>query len=60
MSCTNETSQSDMSPLNEEARKNMKDMSVTPDRSGISVALYTMLDAPSNADFILVHWMAPH
>ena len=35
-------------------------MSVTPDKSGASVALYVMSEAPSNADFMLLHVMLPH
>ena len=38
----------------------MKDVSVTPERSGTSVALYIMLDAPSNADAMVVHSTEPH
>ena len=55
MSVTVDTSQLEMSPLNKEARKNIKDVSVTPERSGASVALYTIRDASSNADSIVVH-----
>ena len=50
MSVTVETSHPEMSPLKLVAFRNIESMSVTPDRSGVSVALYTMLDAPRNAD----------
>ena len=46
MLVTFETSQPEMLPLKEEASPNMPDMSVTVERSGESVALYTMLRAP--------------
>ena len=39
---------------------NMPDMSVTPDRSGASVALYAILKAPRNASFMLDHPASPH
>ena len=55
MSVTVDTSQSERSPLNEEAPKNIKDVSVTPERSGASVAPYAIPDAPSNADSIVAH-----
>ena len=60
MSVTLETSQDDMSPLKEEAPLNMPAMSVTLERSGTSVALYTMLLAPLNANLIVSHRMSPH
>ena len=45
MSVTEETSQLERSPLKEEAPLNMRDRSSTPERSGASPALYTMLEA---------------
>ena len=38
----------------------MEDMSVTPDKSGTSVALYTILLAPRNMPLISDHAMLPH
>ena len=35
-------------------------MSVTPDRSGVSVAAYVMAEADLNALSMLVHPMSPH
>ena len=60
MSVTDDTSQSEMSPLKDEALWNMKPVLVTRERSGVSVALYTMFDAPQNASHIDVHWAVPH
>ena len=38
----------------------MSDMPATPERSGMSVARYSMFDAPSNAEFIEEDsWMEP-
>ena len=39
MSVTDETSQEEMSPLNNKVPRNILPVSVTPDRSGASVAL---------------------
>ena len=60
MSVTPETFQLEMLPLNKEARINIPLMSVTPERFGTSVALYSMLTAFLNAPFIVVHFMSPH
>ena len=60
MSVTFETSQEERSPLKEEALSNMLDMSVTPERSGASPALYTMLEAPLKAFSIEAHEAVPH
>ena len=60
MSVTDDTFQEDMSPLKEVAPENMFSMLVTLDRSGASVALYTILYAPLNASSIVSHCMAPH
>ena len=60
MSVTFETSHEERSPLKKAARKNMNDVSVTSERSGVSVALFTMFTAPSNADSIVDHFMVPH
>ena len=60
MSVTPETSHGEMSPLKESASANIWDMSVTPERSGTSVARYTMFVALPNAEFIDSHWMSPH
>ena len=60
MSVTPETSQEDRSPSKDDAVRNMPPMSRTPDRSGTSVALYTMLRAPEKAFSILVHCVSPH
>ena len=59
MSVTDETVQEEMSPLKEVAPENMPLMLATEDRSGLSVALYSMLEAPLNADSIVVHPMLP-
>ena len=37
----------------------MSDMLATRDRSGMSVALYVMLEAPSNAESMEIHRMSP-
>ena len=60
VSSTDETSQLEMSPLNEVAPSNMPDMSVTPDKLGASVALYSMLEAPWNAFAMEDHLISPH
>ena len=59
MSVTCETFQPEMLPLKDEF-SNMPLISCTPDRSGASVALYTMLDAPRKAFSMLVHCVSPH
>ena len=59
MSVTDEVSHLEMSPLKEE-EANMYLVLVTPERSGESVALYTMLEAPLNAFSMLAHPMSPH
>ena len=46
MLVTEDVSHPDRSPLNLEARRNISPMSVTRVRSGASVAVYSMLDAP--------------
>ena len=60
MSVTEETFHDDMSPLKEAASRNIPDMSVTRERSGTSVASYTMLEAPLKADSMVVHGVSPH
>ena len=60
MSVTPETFHEERSPLKSSAKENMESMSVTLDRSGASVARYSMLEAPRNADSIVVHSMSPH
>ena len=60
MLVTPETSHPERSPLKEEASSNMRDMLVTSERSGTSFALYTMFDAPRNADSIDSHLVSPH
>ena len=60
MSVTPETSQPERSPSNFSASRNMFCMEDTCERSGASVALYTMLDAPWNAPSIVVQVMFPH
>ena len=60
MSVTLDTSQAERLPLNEEAPRNMFDASDTPERSGESVASYTMLLAPLNADSMDDHCTEPH
>ena len=52
MSVTLETSHEEMSPLKEVAWANIPDMPITPERSGTSVARYTMFAATLNAEFI--------
>ena len=47
-------------PLKEGVERNMWDMSSTPERSGASSALYTMLEASRNAEFMVVHSVFPH
>ena len=59
MLVTDETFQDDRSPLKERAMRNMSLMSVTLDRSGASVAWYTMRPAPSNASCMVVHSVPP-
>ena len=46
MSVTIETFHVDTSPLNIVAPRNMPDMLLTRDKSGTSVAIYPMFDAP--------------
>ena len=60
MSVTEEVSHEDMSPLKAAVLLNMWLMSFTKDRSGTSVALYTMLVAPAKAPPILFQDMFPH
>ena len=60
MSVTAEVFQADMSPSKAAASANMSCMLVTPERSGTSVAVYTMLEAPRNALSMLDHFMSPH
>ena len=60
MSVTCETSHDDISPLKDCAFRNMSDMSVTPDRSGVSSALYVSSVALWNAPAMLPHFMEPH
>ena len=57
---TSETFQDEMLPLKEEAPRNIECMSETPDRSGTSVARYSMFDAPLNMPSMLDHSMSPH
>ena len=47
-------------PLTLRAPLNMLSMLVTPDRSGASVALYTMLVALKNMSFTADHCVVPH
>ena len=60
MSVTEEVFHPERSPLKAVALWNMYLMSFTEDRSGVSVALYTMFVAPSKARSILVHDIYPH
>ena len=60
MSVTEETSHPERSPLKDWAEKNILDMSVTNDRSGASVARYTIFDAPLNACLMDSHCISPH
>ena len=60
MSVTDEISQEEMSPLKEAAPTNISDMSVTRERSGVSIALWVMLEAPEKAAAMLVHELLPH
>ena len=60
MSVTEETSQLERLPLKAVAPANIRVMSVTPERSGASSALYSMLEAPRNAEFMVSHSMFPH
>ena len=60
MLVTDETFQVEMSPLKEEALSNIRSVRETPERSGVSVAAYTMLEASRNASCILIHSMSPH
>ena len=60
MSVTCETSQVERLPLKLVANLNISEMSVTADRSGASVARYTMFDAPLNAPLIDSQRMSPH
>ena len=49
-----------MSPLKRAASSNMPDMSVTRERSGVSVATYAMFADPAKADSMVVHEAPPH
>ena len=60
MSVTDETSQLERLPLNMKACMNISEVSVTADRSGASVARYTMFIAPLNAPLIDFQRMSPH
>ena len=60
MLVTEETFQEEMSPLKEEAPANICFVEATLERSGTSVALYTMPDAPLNAYSMVVHLASPH
>ena len=60
MLVTVETFQSERLPLKEEASRNMFCIEVTCDRSGASVALYSMPEAPQNAPLMEDHSMSPH
>ena len=60
MSVTDETFQDAMSPLKDDAFSNMLFVLFTPERSGASVALYTMLPAPWKAFSMPVHCVSPH
>ena len=60
MSSTCETSHPERFPLKAAASRNMLSMLGTPDRSGASDALYSMLEAPRNAEIMVVHSMSPH
>ena len=59
MSVTDETSQAETLPLNTAAPENMPDMSMTLERSGESVARYSMREAPKNAFSRKRHLVAP-
>ena len=50
----------EMSPLKEEASRNMFCIEVTRDKSGASAALYSMPEAPLNAPLMEDHSMSPH
>ena len=65
MSVTDVVFHAERSPPNkeeaeEEAPANILCMSVTPDRSGASVALYAMFEAPLNAMRMVDHVALPH
>ena len=60
MSVTEETFQLERLPLKRRANMNISEVSVTADRSGASVARYTIFDAPLNAPLIDSQRMSPH
>ena len=60
MSVTCETFQFERSPSKVRAPENMLFMSVTSERSGVSVASYRMSEAPLKADSIEAHRLVPH
>ena len=60
MFATLETSHPERSPSKAATSKNMYRMLVTPERSGASVAAYSMPEAPRKAPSIVVHSMSPH
>ena len=60
MSVTCETFQFERLPSKVMAPENMLFMSVTPERSGASVAAYPIDEAPLKADSIKTHRLEPH